>query len=147
MTREGKVIGLWPRYGASSGFHLLVEWYGCCASRALIEDASQLRRLCWLAAEGAGLPIVDLLFCQRTPGVVVGMMLLGESHLAIHAWPDVRSVSLDVFVGRYARNNRAKARAVYSFLKERLMPGKENLLQVNRGGLADESPSTHRPAG
>ena len=68
------------------------------------------------------------------------MMLLGESHLAIHAWPDERTVSLDVFVGRHAPNNRAKARAVYSFLKERLMPRKENLLQVNRGGLADEWP-------
>ena len=53
MTREGKVIGLWPQYGASSGLHLLVEWYGCSASRALIEDVSQLRRLCLLAAEGA----------------------------------------------------------------------------------------------
>ena len=57
MTREGKVIGLWPQYGASSGLHLLVEWYGCSASRALIEDVSQLRRLCLLAAEGAELPI------------------------------------------------------------------------------------------
>lgn len=147
MIREAKVIGRWPPYGASSGLHLLVEWYRCGAPRVFIEDAAQLRGLCLSAAEGAELPIVDLLFCQCAPEGVVGMLLLGESHLAMHTWPDERSISLDVFVGRHVRNNRAKAHAVYSFLKERLMPGKEDFLQVNRGGLVDGVPPPHRPAG
>jgi S-adenosylmethionine decarboxylase len=147
MIQEGKVIGLWPQYGASSGLHLLVEWYGCGVCRMLIEDADLLRRLCLSATEGAELPIVDLLFRQRAPEGVIGMMLLGESHLAIHTRPEDRSVSLDVFVGSRARNNRAKAHAVYSFLKERLVPSKEDFLQVNRGGLANRRSPSHRSAG
>jgi S-adenosylmethionine decarboxylase len=147
MIRECKVIGLWPQYGASSGLHLLVEWYGCGARRMLIEDADPLRLLCLAATEGAELPIVDLLFRQRAPEGVVGMMLLGESHLAIHTRPEDRSVSLDVFVGSRARNGRAKAHAVYSFLKERLAPRKEDFLQVNRGGLAERGSPSRRPAG
>jgi hypothetical protein len=45
-------------------------------------------------------------------------------------------VTLDVFVGLHARNNRAKARAVYVRLKDGFKPDKENLLQVNRGGAS-----------
>ena len=147
MLREGNVIGLWPQCGASGGVHLLAEWYGCGVPRALIEDAARLRRLCLSAAQGADLPVVDQLFCQRAPAGVNGMMLLGESHLAIHTWPDVRCVSLDVFVGRPYRNPRARAHAVHAFLKEGLMPSKENLLQVNRGGFPGEAPPPCRTAG
>ena len=62
------------------------------------------------------------------------MILLPDSHVTIHTWPGEATVTLDVFVGPRARNNRAKARAVYGRLKDGFKPDKENLLQVNRGG-------------
>ena len=137
MNREGEVIELWQQ-GTSSGLHLLGEWYGCSARQALLEDATHLQRLCRFAAEGAGLKVVADHFHQCTPTGVTGTILLNESHLVIHTWPADRSVTLDIFVSMHTRNNRIKARAVYSLLKDGLKPEKENYLQVNRGGHVQE---------
>ena len=141
MSRESEVIELWPKQGSSSGLHLLGEWYGCSARGALLEDATHLQRLCRFAAEGAGLRVVADHFHQCAPTGVTGTILLAESHLVIHTWPNDRSVTLDVFVSMHTRNNRTKARAVYSFLRDGLKPDKENFLQVNRGGPVDEVPA------
>src|SRR5207253_3032815 len=103
MNRESKVIELWPKPETGSGLHLLGEWYGCGARRALLEDASHLGRLCRFAAEGAGLRVVAEHFHQCTPAGVTGTILLDESHLVIHTWPADKSVTLDVFVSRHTR--------------------------------------------
>lgn len=133
MRRESKVIELWPKQGTNSGLHLLVEWYGCAGPARLLEDSAPLRRLCLVAAETVGLPIVAELFHRRDPAGVVGVILLPDSHLTIHTSPREHAVTLDVFVGMQARNNRVKARAVYGLLKDGFQPDKENLLQINRG--------------
>jgi S-adenosylmethionine/arginine decarboxylase-like enzyme len=133
MRRESKVVELWPKQGSNAGLHLLVEWFGC-ASSALLEDSAPLRRLCLVAVETAGLPILAELFQPRQPSGVIGVLLLPDSHVTIHTWPGEGTVTLDVFVGLPARNNRAKARAVYVRLKDAFKPDKENLLQVRRGG-------------
>ena len=135
MRRESKVVELWPKQGANGGLHLLVEWFGCAAS-TLLEDCAPLRRLCLIAAETAGLPILAELFHPREPSGVIGVLVLPDSHVTIHTWPGDGAVTLDVFVGLHARNNRAKARAVYVRLKDGFKPDKENLLQVNRGGAS-----------
>ena len=134
MRHESKVVELWPKQGTNGGLHLLVEWYGCGGSITLLEDSALLRRLCLLAAETAGLPILAELFHRREPCGVIGVLLLPDSHLTIHTWPREGTVTLDVFVGLHARNNRVKARAVYGRLRDGFKPDKENLLQVHRGG-------------
>jgi S-adenosylmethionine/arginine decarboxylase-like enzyme len=136
MRHESKVVELWPKQGTHGGLHLLVEWFGCAGSTTLLEDSALLRRLCLIAAEAAGLPILAELFQRRDPSGVIGVLLLPDSHLTIHTWPLEGTVTLDVFVGLHARNNRAKARAVYGRLRDGFKPDKENLLQVRRGGGA-----------
>lgn len=147
MRRESKVVELWPNQGTNGGLHLLVEWYGCAGSATLLEDSGPLRRLCLVAAETAGLPILAELFHRDDPSGVTGVILLPDSHLTIHTSPSEGTVTLDVFVGVHARNSRAKARAVYGWLKDGFKPGKENLLQVNRGaaGSPGAMRAPHRP--
>ena len=147
MRHESKVIELWPKQGTNGGLHLLVEWFGCAGAAALLEDSALVRRLCLLAAEAAGLPILAELFHHRDPSGVIGVLLLPDSHLTIHTWPREGTVTLDVFVGLHARNNRVKARAVYGRLKDGFKPEKENLLQVRRGGAkgATAAPAPRLP--
>ena len=133
MRRESKVVELWPKQGPNGGLHLLVEWFGCAAS-TLLEDSAPLRRLCLVAAETAGLPILAELFHHREPSGVIGVLVLPDSHVTIHTWPREGTVTLDVFIGLHARNNRTKARAVYGRLKDAFKPDKEHLLQVRSGG-------------
>lgn len=136
MKQESEVIELWPTQLTNSGVHLLIEWFGCEGTPALLRDVVPLRRLCLAAAAEAELPVLAELFRLRIGAGVAGTMLLADSHLTIHTWPDARSVALDVFVGARARSNRAKAHAVHATLRAQLRPGKENFLQVNRGDRA-----------
>jgi spermidine synthase len=139
MRRESKVVELRPKQGATGGLHLLVEWFECAGSATLLEDSAPLRRLCLVAAESAGLPILAELFHSRDPSGVIGVLLLQDSHLTIHTSPREGTVTLDVFVGLHARNSRTKARAVYCRLKDGFKPSKENLLQVKRDGATSGS--------
>lgn len=119
------------------GVHFLGEWYGCGSPRAMLADAAHLQRLCLCAARKAGLSIVGHLFHQCVPQGVIGTLLLAESHLAIHTWPEERCATVAAFIGLNASHRRAKARALYAYLRDGLLPDKENYLQVAGGGLSD----------
>src|SRR5262249_5342259 len=83
------------------GIHLLGEWYGCPADTAEFTRAEALRAVCVAAVEAAGLTIVGDRFFQFQPQGVTGTVLLAESHLAIHTWPEAGFVTVDVYVCNY----------------------------------------------
>ena len=143
MKRESKVVDLRPDTNAGNGIHLLGEWYGCVGHHDLLEDSGKLCRLCLYAAKEAGLNVVGQHFHDFGLTGVIGTVVLEDSHLAIHTRPDERSVMLDVYISRHTPGNRAKAHAFYMFLRDGLLPGKENLLQINRGGLVDAVKLSH----
>jgi S-adenosylmethionine decarboxylase proenzyme len=138
MKREIKAIEHWAASETVGGLHLLGEWYGCHGPTLLLQDATELRQLCRAASQQAGLTIIGDRFHQvSAPLGVMGTVLLAESHLAIHTWPEARFATLDVFVCNHALNNRAKAHALYGALRESLAPGNENFLQVKRGEVVE----------
>jgi S-adenosylmethionine/arginine decarboxylase-like enzyme len=51
-----------------------------------------------------------------------GRVVLAESHLAIHTWPERDGATLDVYVCNYTADNTAKAEAVYKTLIKALKP-------------------------
>ena len=68
-----------------------------------------LRTLCLHASEASGMTIVGDSFHQFEPAGVTGTVLLAESHLAIHTWPEHGFVTIDVYVCNYTTDNSAKA--------------------------------------
>ena len=98
------------------GLHLTAELRGC-AARSEFTDADALRDLCRAAADAAGLHAVGELFHRfAPPGGVTGVLLLAESHLAVHTWPELGAVTLDVYVCNVGADNRAAAHAVLDAL-------------------------------
>ena len=75
------------------GIHLLGEWYGCPADTPEFTRADALRDLCVNAARDAGLTVVGERFFQFEPQGVTGTVLLAESHIAIHTWPEAGFVT------------------------------------------------------
>ena len=55
----------------------------------------------------------------RTVNGVTGSLLLAESHLAIHTWPEFGAVTLDVYVCNFMGDNSAKATALMDALVAR----------------------------
>lgn len=118
---------------AAQGTHLLCEWYGCDFSTPALNSANTLRLLCLDATNESGLHVVGDVFHQFEPQGVTGTVLLAESHLAIHTWPEEKFVTIDVYVCNYMEDNTQKALKLYASLKAHFKPAQENFLQAPRG--------------
>ena len=114
------------------GIHLLGEWFGCPPSPPM-HVADALRRLCVDATQAAGLTPVGECFHQFDPQGVTGVVLLAESHLAIHTWPETGFVSIDVYVCNLSADNSSRARALSAALKRAIAPAEACDHVVRRG--------------
>lgn len=104
------------------GLHLTADLHGCGAD-APMADVERLRTLCRQAVEAAGLQAVGERFHGfPDAGGVTGVVLLAESHLAVHTWPEHAAVTLDVFACNLREDNRARARALLSALEAAFAP-------------------------
>ena len=139
MRREVQVVIGDVEETFDGGIHLLAEWYQCQGAPELLKSAKRLRACCLAAVDHAALTVVGESFYQFAPTGVTGTVLLAESHLAIHTWPEFGSVTVDVFVCNRTRDNRAKAHTLYLELRDALEPRKENFSQVVRGAVAAPS--------
>ncbi|GIK87328.1 MAG: adenosylmethionine decarboxylase [Burkholderiales bacterium] len=120
------------------GIHLLGEWYGCPADKPEMLHAEPLRKACIEAVESAGLTIVGERFHQFEPQGVTGAVILAESHLAIHTWPEMGSVTIDVYVCNYTTDNTDKAERVFRALQARLGPTRTSFQAIHRGAVRAE---------
>jgi S-adenosylmethionine decarboxylase proenzyme len=100
------------------GLHIIASLYRCRGDARFLVDAERLRLFCIETVGRSGLTVVGALF-HRFPGGadgesggVTGCIVLAESHLAIHTWPEIRSVTLDIFACNYSQDNSGRARAV-----------------------------------
>ena len=118
------------------GVHLLGEWFGCAGDAPEMTSADALRSLCLVATAQAGLSAVGDNFHQFVPQGVTGTVLLAESHLAIHTWPENGFVSIDVYVCNFSADNSAKAQSLFDALRQALRPQRVCEHALRRGGVA-----------
>jgi len=118
--------------GAVTGLHVIADLYAC-APGAMMTDAGMLERTCIEYVREAGLFDVGRLFhAFPGDGGVTGTVVLAESHISVHTWPEHGYVSLDVFVCNYTADNTAKARALAERLIEAFVPGERRVQEVFR---------------
>lgn len=67
------------------------------------------------------------------PAGVTGMLLLSESHLAVHSWPEHWSVTLDVYVCNFSADNSAEAQRLMRELVSVLAPARVQVQRLQRG--------------
>ncbi len=77
------------------GRHLLVELYQC--STRVIADSRKIEEIMLGAARAAKATIVDVVFHNFKPNGISGVVVIQESHLAIHTWPEYRFASIDIY--------------------------------------------------
>ena len=116
------------------GIHLLGEWYGCEADMPEMTHVAALRALCLRLANASGMTVVGDSFHQFAPAGVTGTVLLAESHLAIHTWPEHGFVTVDVYVCNYTTDNTAKAETLFRSMQEALRPQRSKFQAIHRGG-------------
>jgi S-adenosylmethionine decarboxylase len=82
------------------GCEWVIEAHGCEAER--LAEPELLSRLFQNLVDGMGLhPVAAPLWHKfPQPGGVTGLLLLSESHLAVHTFPEFQSLCLNVFCCR-----------------------------------------------
>lgn len=128
------------------GLHLTADLYQCNCSRELLIDADRLAELCRRLTLGVGLTLVDEKWYtfpdhEGQPGGVTGMLLLAESHLAVHTWPERAGVTLDVYVCNYSADNSDKAERLMAELLAAFRPGNTLNHRLQRGSVDPEAAS------
>lgn len=73
----------------------MAELYGCDA--ALLADHGAIERCMNDAARACGATIVQSAFHHFNPHGVSGVVIIAESHLAVHTWPEHGYAAVDVF--------------------------------------------------
>jgi len=127
------------------GLHLTADLYECRCEAALLTQEDLLSALCRAAVAAAGLTLVAEKYFvfpdyQGQPGGVTGAVLLAESHLAVHTWPERSAVTLDVYVCNFSTDNSTRAQQLLDQLIDSFNPGSRSLKAIQRG--EDGEPST-----
>jgi len=79
------------------GKHLLLELKDC--NHELLNDIDYLKMVLTDVATQIGATVVKDSFYQFTPQGVSGVVLIAESHISIHTWPEHNYAAVDVFTG------------------------------------------------
>ena len=96
------------------GHHYIVEASGC--DPEIIGKVEQVEQILVRAAEAAKVQVWSISFHRFNPGGVSGVIVISESHLSVHTWPELRYVALDIFTcGQEARPEAAVTSALKDF--------------------------------
>ncbi|MEO6017029.1 MAG: S-adenosylmethionine decarboxylase [Polaromonas sp.] len=123
------------------GLHLTADLHNCRCDPVWMLDAEKLGAWCLKAVSASGLQAVNQLFhtfpaTVHGPGGITATVLLAESHLCVHTWPEQKAVTLDVYVCNFGANHSAKAQALLQSLIDRFAPEWTEQRSLDRG---DES--------
>ncbi len=111
------------------GEHYIIELYDC--ENDILNDMSRIKNVLLETAEKAGATIVGERFHQFSPQGVSGVVVVAESHLSIHTWPEHKYAALDFFTcGTGVNMNTA-----FMLLKEAFAPGDMDVRRMTRGLL------------
>jgi S-adenosylmethionine decarboxylase len=90
------------------------------------------------AVRAVGLQVVSQLFhtfpgAAGQPGGVTAAVLLAESHVCLHTWPEQKAVTVDVYVCNFSGDHSAKARGLMYALVQRFQPEWTEQRSMDRG--------------
>ncbi len=99
-----------------------------------VHDATLLNQLdFWrdmlvTAAQGSGATILAKRFHQFTPHGITGFLLLAESHISVHTWPEEKLATVDIFTCGPMNTN-----FIINQLRDHLNPSQEQVTTIDRG--------------
>lgn len=110
-----------------AGAHLLADMHGICADK--LSDAATLENLLRQSALAAGAQILFSHFHSFGAGQgITGVVLLAESHISIHTWPEFGFAAADIFMCGQAQPQRA-----LEVIKQALQPTQYEVKTIKRG--------------
>ena len=122
------------------GRHLLLELLDC--DPEALNSLDIVRTSMVEAAKRAQATIVDIVFHEFNPFGISGVVVIAESHLAIHTWPEYRYAAVDVF----SCGESLQPQLAVDYLVEQLGAARASVVELQRGVfLQTPNPVFHKP--
>ena len=112
------------------GRHVLAEVYGCPFD--VLNDVKKVEEIMVTAALEAGAEVREVVFHKFSPQGVSGVVVISESHLAIHTWPELGYAAVDVFTC----GDRVNPWDACNFIKEKFKAEYMEANEIKRGIIA-----------
>ena len=119
------------------GLHILADLYGVEADK--IDRVEDIRELLEGAVKYADLTKISSHYYQFQPHGATGVILLAESHISIHTWPEHGIATVDV----YTCGDPTKAYKAMDYIISKLSPTRVDK-QVHDRGILEEKEETEK---
>jgi S-adenosylmethionine decarboxylase len=106
-----------------------VELYDCDSK--LLNDISFIKETMLAAAKKSGATVLGESFHQFSPQGVSGVIIIAESHLTIHTWPEHGYAGADIFTC----GTRVKPEKAAEVIIARLKPVTHSIVKLDRGNI------------
>lgn len=111
------------------GRHILAEFYGCNSN--ILNSVERIEEAMSEAAVECGATVVGTKFHMFNPYGVSGVVIISESHLAIHTWPEFEYAAVDLFTC----GDECDPMVAYEYLKEKFGAKSAIYTELKRGML------------
>jgi S-adenosylmethionine decarboxylase len=109
------------------GRHVIIEYYGCPIEKLNGHDA--IEEVMVGAAKAMRATLVSVHFHQFNPHGVSGAIVISESHLTIHTWPEFGYAAIDVFTC----GDVIDPWQAHRHMREYFQPQRESIMELKRG--------------
>lgn len=115
------------------GQHVLAEFFECDPN--ILNNVSLVEKLMTEAALECGATIVQKCFHMFNPYGVSGVVIIAESHLAIHTWPELGYAAVDLFTC----GDSCDPKVSYEYLKKKFNSKNASYKELKRGIIDEET--------
>ncbi len=124
------------------GNHLIIELYGC--NNEIINNKESVQEILLDAAQKAKVTVIDYKFHTFSPHGISGAIIIAESHISIHTWPEYGYCAVDIFTCGNVTDNSAALEVI----KEGFKAKHYSAIEMKRGilNLPDDQ-IKHKPEG
>jgi spermidine synthase len=119
-----------------NGLHLVGDLYECACEKQLLENAAEPLKRVRALCETVGLIVVGERAYEFDGGGYTLAVLLAESHVTLHTWPERDMVAMDVYVCNHTQDNSDKARALAEGLVDMFASTNPVVKDIQRGDIA-----------
>ena len=111
----------------SLGNHILADLYQC--NREIISNQKSVQMTLLESARIANATVVADVFHSFNPQGISGVVVIAESHIAIHCWPEYACVSVDIFTC----NEKMNAQAALDYIAKSFESNQIVMKAIKRG--------------
>lgn len=121
------------------GQHLIVDLYGC--DPKVLDDLEFIKKHMIKSAEVANSTVINSTFHRFCPCGVSGVVVIAESDITIHTWPEYGYAAIDIFTC----GEKCDPWKAFEHLRQRLQASSYNVKEMKRGVLQTEVPVWRQP--